>query len=316
MLMRRAKHVCVPSALLVSLAILAGCGVAGAGDPWPNAATTPPTTSAPASLQSVSLGGEAYSVTYGFGAAWVQVDPPVDELVKVVAESGAVAPGVKGGSGLAIADDAIWVTVAGETLNKIDPQTGKVLLTTKTPGAHYVTVGAGAVWVPADGGITRVNPRTGATKSIATEAAVTDLFATDDAVWASSKAEGRVLRLDPRSNSVVASIPTGPGAHDIAADDNGVWVTNYKANTVSRIDPTTNTVVATIDGIGSGVGICACDGAIMVSTQGQGVSRIDPKTNHVTLVVSLNEWNYGIACGDRELWVSSVTGLLHRVPLS
>lgn len=314
--MRRGDLGCVLFALLVSLATFAGCGPAGSGDPSPNAATTPPTINPPAALQSVSLGGEAYSVDYGFGAAWVQVDPPVDELVKVVAETGAAAPGVKGGSGVAIADDAIWVTVAGETLNKIDPQSGKVLLTTKTPGAHYVTVGAGAVWVPADGGITRVDPRTGATKSIATEAAVTDLFATDDAVWASAKAEGLVLRLDPRSNSVVASIPTGSGAHDIAVDDNGVWVTNYKANSVSRIDPSTNTVAATIEGIGSGVGICACDGGIMVSTQGQGVSRIDPKTNHVTPVVSLNEWNYGIACGDGELWVSSVTGLLYRVPLS
>ena len=314
--MRRAKHLCRPLALLLSLATFTGCGAAGGGDLSPNTATTPPTTSAPAALQSVSLGGEAYSVAYGFGAAWVQVDPPVDELVKVVAESGAVAPGVKGGSGAAIADDAIWVTVAGGTLNKINPHTGKVLLTTKTPGAHYVSVGAGAVWVPTDGGITRVDPRTGATKMIATEAEITDLFATDDAVWASAKAEGLVLRLDPRSNSVVASIPTGPGAHDIAVDDNGVWVTNYKANSVSRIDPTTNTVAATIDGIGSGVGICACDGGIMVSTQGQGVSRIDPKTNRVTAVVSLNEWNYGIGCGDGELWVSSVTGLLYRVPLS
>ena len=255
-------------------------------------------------------------MAYGFGAAWVQVDPPVDELVKVVAQTGATAPGVKRGSAVAIADDAIWVTVGEETLNKIDPQSGRVLLTTKTPGAHYVSVGAGAVWVPAEGGIIRVDPRTGATKRIATAVAITDLFATDDAVWATAKFDGLVLRLDPHSNSVVASIATGSGAHDIAVDDNGVWVTNYRDNSVSRIDPTTNTVAATIDGVGSGVGICACDGAIMVSTQGQGVSRIDPSTNRVTPVVSLDEWNYGIACGDGELWVSSVTGVLHRVPLS
>jgi virginiamycin B lyase len=314
--MRRGDPRCVLLALLVSLATFAGCGPAESGDPSPNTATPRPTTSPPAALPALSLGGEAYSVAYGFGAAWVQVDPPVDELVKIVAKTGAAAPGVKGGSGVAIADDAIWVTVGEETLNKIDPQSGKILLTTKTPGAHYVSVGAGAVWVPTEGGITRVDPRTGAKKVIAIEAAITDLFATDDAVWASAKFEGLVLRLDPRSNSVVASIATGSGAHDLAVDDNGVWVTNYRDNSVSRIDPTTNTVAATIHGVGSGVGICACDGGIMVSTQGQGVSRIDPKTNHVTPVVSLNEWNYGIACGEGELWVSSVTGLLYRVPLS
>lgn len=41
---------------------------------------------------------------------------------------------VAGGTGVAIADDAVWVTVGGETLRKIDPETGKVLLEVKTPG--------------------------------------------------------------------------------------------------------------------------------------------------------------------------------------
>ena len=147
-------------------------------------------------------------------------------------------------------------------------------------------------------------------KRSGTEAAITDLFATDDAVWASAKGEGLVPRLDPRSSSVVASIATGAGAHDIAVDANGVWVTNYRDNNVSRIDPTTNTVAATIDGVGSGVRICACDGGIMVSTQGQGVSRIDPRP---TASPPWSRWTSGTTaspaergnCGSRASLASS-----------
>ena len=309
-----ARRSWAPMALFASLAVLSGCDGAAESSRSP-VATTSSAASSSAAMQSVSLGGEAYSVAYGFGAAWIQVDPPVDELVKVDAESGEATPGVKGGSGVAITDNAIWVTVAGETLQKIDPQSGKVLVTAKTPGAYYVSVGAGAIWVPTERGIGRVDPRTGAVKQIPMEAEITDLFATDDAVWVTAKTQGRVFRVDPRRNAVVATISTGLGAHDIAVDDNGVWVTNYSANTVSRINPKTNRVSATIEGVGSGVGICACDGAIMVSTKYEGISRIDPKTNRITPVVSLNEWNYGIACGEGELWISSLNGLVYRVPL-
>jgi len=300
--------------LLGAAAALFACGGEADGEGRASVAATPSATPASTAMQLVSLGGQAYSVTYGFGAAWVQVDPPVDGLVKVGEESGKIAPGVPGGRAVAIADDAIWVTVAGETLKKIDPRSGTVLLTVKAPGANYVSEGAGAVWIPTEGGVARVNPRTGAMKNISTESEITELFATDDAVWATVKSDGLVFRIDPRKNAVVATIPTGPGAHGIAVDDHGVWVSNYIANTVSRIDPKTNKVAATIEGVGSGVGIRACDGAIIVSTRYQGISRIDPETNQVTPLVPLNEWNYGIACGAGELWVSSTNGHIYRLP--
>ena len=99
-------------------------------------------------------------------------------------------------------------------------------------------------------------------------------------------------------------------------DDTGIWVSNYTAGTVSHIDAQTNTVVATVEDVGSGVGIAACDGSIMASTRGLGVSRIDPKTHSLTSLAELSEWNYGIACGEDELWISSVSpGVVHRIPL-
>ena len=76
----------------------------------------------------VDLGAPPWSAVYGFGGVWIQVDPPVDQLVKVDEVSGAVTLTVDGGTSAAITGDAVWVTVGGAETHKIDPVTGQVLL--------------------------------------------------------------------------------------------------------------------------------------------------------------------------------------------
>lgn len=280
----------------------------------PSASTTAVAMSLP---PSVELGGSAWSTVHGFGGAWIQVDPPVDQLVKVDEASGEITLRIDGGRGVAVADDAVWVVVDGVETRKMDPMTGEVLVVVQTPDANYVTVGAGSVWVPAPGGISRIDPSTGdLVVTIPVEDEVTDLVATDDAVWLTHKDAGTVTRIDAATNTVVAEILTGAGAHDLAVGDDAIWITNYRANTVSRIDPATNTVVATLEGVGSGVGIEAGGDSIYVSTQYKGISRIDPATNVATPIAAFPEWNYGVAYGDGELWVSSVDeGLVYRLDL-
>ena len=93
-----------------------------------------------------------------------------------------------------------------------------------------------------------------------------------------------------------------------------MWITNYQANTVSRIDPATNTVVATIEGVGSGVGITAGDGDIFASTRAGGILRIDPATNEARTVAHLDGWPYGLAYGEGELWATNAdTGVVYRL---
>lgn len=264
----------------------------------PVAPTTPP---------SVALGGDAWGAVYGFGGAWIQVDPPVDQVVKVDEVTGKVAVRIDRGRSAAVAPDAVWVATGTKT-QKVDPTTGRVLLTIGTPGASYVTVGAGGVWVPNPDGVTRLDPATAAAVArIDLEVAeVTEIAASDDAVWVTDKIGGTVTRINPATNEVVANIKTGSGAHHMAIDEHGVWIANYEANTVSRIDPATNRVVATIDHVGSGVGITTDGDAVYVSTKYQGISRIDPATNSATPVAEFAEWNYGLAYGNGELWVTSV----------
>lgn len=130
---------------------------------------------------------------------------------------------------------------------KLDPERRDVFLAASTPGASYVAVGAGAVWVSAEGGIARLDPASGDVAATIAIEEVIDLAAAGDGIWVTDKVGGKVLRVDPTTNAVVAEIATGAGTHDLAIDEHGIWVTNYQANSVSRIDPATNEVVGTIE---------------------------------------------------------------------
>jgi YVTN family beta-propeller protein len=252
------------------------------------------------------------------GGVWIQVDPPVDQLVKVDTETGQPTVRIDGGRGIGTDGTDVWVALGPRGLAKIDPATGETLLAVPAY-ADYAAVGAGSVWTEHERGVGRWDTATG--ESLAAipldVAEVTELLFAHDSIWITAKEEGVVVRIDPASNEVVATIETGAGAHGMAADETGVWVTNYQGNSVSRIDAATNEVVATIDGVGSGVGIAAGGGAIWVSRQGVGISRIDPATNKAEPVVSLlGQWNYGLAYDDGGLWVTSVEKrLVYRVEL-
>jgi streptogramin lyase len=291
--------------LVVSLVLAIG---ACARDPNPS--DDSPSASPPTSQElppSVPLGAEAWSAAYGFGGAWIQVDPPVDQVVKVDEGTGEVTVTVQGGRDAAIAQDGVWIA-AGSEVRKIDPMTGEVLVSAPVE-TSYVAVGAGSVWVPSGAGVWRLDPRTAQVKArIPLDGGVTEIAVSGDDVWVTDKEAGTLTRIDARTDRVVAVIETGSGAHGVVAAADAVWVANYQANTVSRVDPRTDKVVATIDDVGSGVGLAWGDGALFVSAQYRGVSRIDPATNTATVVLTVPEWTYGLAYGDDELWVTSVEG--------
>lgn len=267
--------------------------------------------------ERINLGAPAWSTQFGFAGAWVQVDPPVDQLVKVDQVTGSVALAINGGRGVAIAPDAVWVAVGGQKLAKIDPFTCETLLSVPA-ASNYVAVGHGSVWASSDNAVLRFDEDTGAPLAEITAGAVAlrDLLVTDDGVWVAARNAGTVFRIDPDRNTVVAEIAVDNGPQGLAADEHGVWVTSqYGSGSVTLIDPDSNEVVTTIPGVGSGIGITTGGGYVWVGTKNRGISRIDPTTYDTTVVTEQNEWNYGVAYGDDDLWVSSTFGWIYRVPL-
>ena len=66
-------------------------------------------------------------------------------------------------------------------------------------------------------------------------------------VWVANGPAHTVTRLDPRTNAVIASIPTPDPASVIAVGAGAIWLTSFPGNTLSRIDPVHNRVTRTIN---------------------------------------------------------------------
>ena len=111
----------------------------------------------------------------------------------------------------------------------------------------------------------------------------------EGAVWVENR-DGTVSRIDPATNTVVATITLpfelGNSASGWIVTGNGsVWVSNYGVNTVTRIDAATNKVVATISVGDAPTGLAVTPGAIWVANHlGRSLSKINPATNAVTTI--------------------------------
>ena len=112
-------------------------------------------------------------------------------------------------------------------------------------------------------------------------------------VWVSDDGAGELVRVDPRSNHVVARIAVGESPGGVAVGEGSVWVASSKrvsadtwgAGTVWRIDPATNEVVAGVDVSSTLVDVAVGEGAVWASNGNHGrfggVWRIDPRTTRL-----------------------------------
>jgi hypothetical protein len=162
--------------------------------------------------------------------------------------------------------------------------------------------------------------------------AFTDVDVGFGAIWVAG--QDALLRIDPRTNQVVATIPTpltGENA-SIAFGEGAVWVTSGQANgVVYRIDPAANRVTAAIGVPGGAFGIVVAAGTVWVTQflpePDPGiVARIDARTNQLRSPVEVPNLPGAIRYGLDAIWVTSrftvsridprsgtVTQPLHRV---
>ena len=228
------------------------------------------------------------------GNDWVLVSNRGEGTVSIVSpESGSLPRTLSvGGTPLAVAidGDTGWVTSVSDgqgVLSELDLGSGRVRREMEDLGRVdpvAVTVGEGAVWV-----------------------GVQDQF----------QLAGAILRVDPASLEIVATIPTpGDKPFEIVAAHGATWFTNIgfgeSAAVVSRIDPDTNQVVATVP-LPTDTGdirtrLAAGPEALWAADTpwGNEIWRIDPAVNGVTETVTLDT-NGGLGClafADGSLWVT------------
>ena len=232
-------------------------------------------------------------------------------------------------------------------------QVHAVIAVGQRPGVPVA--GEGAVWVPntGDGTVSRIDPQSNrvvATLRIGNQLAFyqrdcelkgsvhsfmgTSFHVRDcdlpsalavgaGALWILKNDEQMVLRVDPKSQHVLARIPLGFVPFDMAATDNAVWITGYWVDQLVRIDPKSNQVVARLTVPDGASGIAASDQAVWVASTIAGqLSRIDPLTNQVVASVVLDcpaacyqgSMPLAVAAAPGAIWVRTVgDGLLVRI---
>jgi virginiamycin B lyase len=153
--------------------------------------------------------------------------------------------------------------------------------------------------------VTPTNVRTRETPTIALAAAPTRLAAAQDAVWVLTPADNRVVRIDPATNEVVATITVGRASSGLAVGAGAVWVSRRSDGTVVRIDPATNRVAATIP-VGPAPGaMTVAGGVVWVALPERGLGRIDPASNQSSTVPMDRCCEGELAAGDGALWVAN-----------
>jgi hypothetical protein len=138
----------------------------------------------------------------------------------------------------------------------------------------FAIVAGGGLWIGGER-IVRIDLQSQEiTHDITTIDGSKPLFA-EGAVWISDRTEGTVLRIDPVTAQIVASIDVGlqPWTPIVAAGS--IWVPNLGDRTVTRVDPVTNEVIGTITIGGVISELLATEGAVWVF--GDSVTRIEIK---------------------------------------
>lgn len=183
----------------------------------------------------------------------------------------------------AVDGSTVWVTNWGDnTISRIAVATNTVLSVLPldlpgTAGPDAIAVGFGALWVT-----------------------TTDYDASGNAL------PGSLLRIDPTSGAVVATIPLGRDAWAITTSPDAVWVSVAGDGVIKRIDPTSNQETATVTIGGAPMGLAFGEGGVWVANVADGrVVRIDPATNQVVATVQTQLDAVGVAVGGGAVWVSN-----------
>jgi DNA-binding beta-propeller fold protein YncE len=171
------------------------------------------------------------------------------------------------------------------------PGSPGITQTADTALVDAIAVTPRLVWVAAGGLVVRIDPvtrRTVVVPGIETATPpVVELTAGAGAVWAATTAGRPLLRIDPRTARVAASLSVPAGA--VAADRSGVWAVCCEAGArrgqLTRIDLATGRVVKVIGLPGHPVAVGIGPSGVWVRGTGGRLWRIDPTSNRVVATI-------------------------------
>jgi streptogramin lyase len=137
------------------------------------------------------------------------------------------------------------------------------------------------------------------------------VLVTDDAVWVASTKPDAVLRIDPATNKIVATVKvSGEACSGLASGFGSIWVPVCgKKPALVRIDAAKNTISATlpIPPAGPEGGIATSEDSVWMATDKDGtLTRIDPSVNNVRQKISIASGSYNPLFSNGIVWVTGV----------
>jgi hypothetical protein len=302
-------------ALILSLAVLAGCASSASSSASASPSTQPGLLS-PSEAASIAPSG-----------------PPSDTLEERLEAT----IDIEGADFPFVAFDSVWV-VAGNpshpAIVRVDPATDAVIADITVPGANCTGAVAGfdAIWACSNDGIVRIDP---ATNEVVTVIEVETfgqarLAAGAGSVWAFARLNNAIepdalYRIDPATNTVVATIELGHTAGTMGFGFEAMWVTSPADDVLLRVDPFSNQVTTAVEGLAAPFQVTVGPDSLWVSlhggadeTAGPGeptVARIDPATGEVTasIVTAPIGREGGIHAGNTFVWIRAVSPFLTLV---
>lgn len=189
---------------------------------------------------------------------------------------------------LAVDGDTVWATNRGRVEQW---STEGMLASVKMPRpCGTMAIFADSLWVAncEDANLYRINLDTAEVEAmiatgIANPKGETNVVAGAGSIWVPSDAEGKIARIDPETNAVIATVDVAPQTFFLAYGLDALWAVSSEGQSIERIDPATNKVTGSAE-LGKQPGFLAAgEGAVWVQEQGDGtVARIDPETVTVT----------------------------------
>ncbi len=167
------------------------------------------------------------SVGVGDGRVWAGVP---EGLARIDARSGDVVDTVDLNSlqalQIAVGGGAVWVTTIANRAKRVEASSGRPTAEFYAGGWVYpVVLGGGAAWVGGLRGLVKLNPDTGASLSTSAQVKlVTGIAYGEGSLWLTNGDTAEVVRLDPETGTVEATIPTGGRGDDLVVDRGLVWV--------------------------------------------------------------------------------------------
>jgi DNA-binding SARP family transcriptional activator len=210
---------------------------------------------------AIGVGADVQALAVGFGSIWVadgnsatvtRIDPNRDRVTKTIRlGSSGGTPNVS--FAIATGAGAVWVTGGDGLVERIDPETNRVVERMLVGDPETLTANARFVWCGTRSGeIVRITPAKPHAR-VTRFAATTDkgnglrIRVRGDALWAVVPGTSfEVWQYDTRTGRLVSTLDAGELVRALAVARNAVWVPLYREGEVISVDPVRNEITKRI----------------------------------------------------------------------